>query len=237
MNHTINPMKKVLLFAAVVLMPAVSFAQFQLGIKGGVNLSKFSFGSDVVTTRLNANGSPAVGVNGQQIRDNLRESLNTRTGTAFGVYARFGQNLYIQPEVLYSTKASSFDIVRTDNGQTTTQTVNISTTSFDVPVLLGLKGGPLRVVAGPVFSFRVSDNQQFREALRQYTTGSLNDAWSKAYYGYQIGGGLDLGRLGIDVRREGSISDIAAVKLGNDDGAQFSQKLKSWQVTLAYKIF
>ncbi|MCY7360054.1 MAG: PorT family protein [Rudanella sp.] len=232
-------MKKVLLLAAIAILPAVSFAQssFQFGIKGGVNLSKFSFGSNVVTTRLNANGSPAVDVNGQQVRDNLRESLNSRTGTTFGVYARFGSNLYIQPEVLYSTKASSFDIIRTDNGQTTTQTVNISTTSFDIPVLLGLKGGPLRVVAGPVFSFRVGDNQRFSEALRQYTTGSLNDAWSKAYYGYQIGGGLDLGRLGIDVRREGSISDISAVKLGETGQAEFSQKLRSWQVTLAYKIF
>ncbi|TAE29656.1 MAG: PorT family protein [Cytophagales bacterium] len=231
--------KKTLLFAAIALMPALSFAQgsFQLGIKGGVNLSKFSFGSDIVTTRLNANGSPAVGVNGQQIRDNLRESLNSRTGTAFGVYARFGKNLYIQPEVLYSTKASSFDIIRTENGQTQTQTVNVSTTSFDVPVLLGLKGGPIRVVAGPVVSFRIADNQQFRDALQQYTTGSLNDAWAKAYYGYQIGGGLDLGRLGIDVRREGSFSDIAAVKLGTDNQAQFNQKLRSWQVTLAYRIF
>ncbi|KAB7733244.1 outer membrane beta-barrel protein [Rudanella paleaurantiibacter] len=233
-------MKKSLLFAAIALMPAVSVAQdsFQFGIKGGVNLSKFSLGENVVTTRLNANGSPAVGVDGQLIRDNLRESLNSRTGTAFGVYARFGRNLYIQPEVLYSTKASSFDIVRTQNGQTQTETVNISTTSFDVPVLLGLKGGPLRVVAGPVVSFRIGDNQRFGEALRQYTTGSLNDAWAKAYYGYQIGGGLDLGRIGIDVRREGSFSDIAAVDLGTaGQTTQFSQKLKSWQVTLAYKIF
>lgn len=231
-------MKKTILFAAITLLPALSFAQgFQFGIKGGVNLSKFSLGNDIVTTRLNANGSPAVGVNGQVIRDNIRESLNTRTGTAFGVYARFGKNLFIQPEVLYSTKAGTFDIIRTDNGQTQTQTVNISTTSFDVPILLGIKGGPLRVVAGPVISFKVGDNQRFREALQQYTTNSLNDAWSKAYYGYQIGGGLDLGRLGIDVRREGSISDIAAVQLGNDSQAQFSQKLKSWQVTLAYKIF
>jgi hypothetical protein len=232
-------MKKILFISAIALLPAVSFAQnsFQFGIKGGVNLSRFTFGQDVVTTRLNANGSPAVNVNGQQIRDNLRESLNSRTGTAFGVYARFGRNLYIQPEVLYSTKSSSFDIIRTENGNTTTQTVNISTTSFDVPILLGLKGGPLRFVAGPVVSLRVGDNQRFGEALRQYTTGSLNDAWAKAYYGYQIGGGLDLGRLGIDVRREGSISDISAVQLGTDNQAQFSQKLKSWQVTLAYKIF
>ena len=225
-------MKKTLLLAIVALLPAVSFAQFQIGIKGGVNLSQLKFG-EFVTTRLNANGSPAVSVSGQVIRDNLRESLDSKTGTSFGIYTRFGKNLYIQPELLYSTKAGSFDIVRPDG----TQTVHVTTTSFDVPILLGLKGGPLRVVAGPVLSFKVGDNQNLRDALNQYRAGSLNDAWAKAYYGYQLGAGLDLGRLGIDVRREGSISDIAAVNLGpSGSSQQFSQKIRSWQITLAYKI-
>lgn len=225
-------MKKTLLLAIVALLPAVSFAQFQIGIKGGVNLSQLKFG-EFVTTRLNANGSPAVSVSGQVIRDNLRESLDSKTGTSFGIYTRFGKNIYIQPELLYSTKAGSFDIVRPDG----IKTVNVTTTSFDVPILLGLKGGPLRVVAGPVVSFKVGDNQNLRDALNQYRTGSLNDAWAKAYYGYQLGAGLDLGRLGIDVRREGSISDIAAVNLGpTGSSAQFSQKIRSWQITLAYKI-
>lgn len=226
-------MKKTLLLAIVALLPAVSFAQFQIGIKGGVNLSQLKFG-EFVTTRLNANGSPAVSVNGQVIRDNLRESFDSRTGTSFGIYTRFGKNLYIQPELLYSTKAGSFEIVRPDG----TQTVNVTTTSFDVPILLGLKGGPLRVVAGPVISFKVGDNQNLRDALHQYTTGTLNDAWAKAYYGYQLGAGLDLGRFGIDVRREGSISDIAAINLGPSGSTQqFSQKIRSWQITLAMKLF
>lgn len=226
-------MKKTLLLAIVALLPAVSFAQFQIGIKGGVNLSQLKFG-EFVTTRLNPNGSPAVSVNGQVIRDNLRESLDSRTGTSFGIYTRFGKNIYIQPELLYSTKAGSFDIVRPDG----TTTVKVTTTSFDVPILLGLKGGPLRVVAGPVVSFKIGDNQNLRDALNQYRTGSLNDAWAKAYYGYQLGAGLDLGRFGIDIRREGSISDIAAIDLGpTGSSQQFSQKIRSWQVTLAMKIF
>ncbi|OIN59902.1 porin family protein [Arsenicibacter rosenii] len=228
-------MKKSLLLVLIAILPAVSFAQggFQIGIKGGVNLSQLRFG-EFVTTRLNANGSPAVSVNGQVIRDNIRQSLDSRTGTSFGIYTRFGKNLYIQPELLYSTKSGQFDIVRPEG----TQTINVTTTSFDVPILLGLKGGPLRVVAGPVVSFKVGDNQNLRDALKQYTAGSLNDAWAKAYYGYQLGVGLDLGRLGLDVRREGSISDIAAIDLGpTGSSAQFSQKLNSWQITLAYRIF
>ena len=228
-------MKKSLLLpalcAALTLLPALTFAQsgFQFGVKGGVNLSKLSFGN-FVSTGTNTNGSPSVSVDGQTFRNNVKESLANKTGTSFGVYARFGRNLFLQPEVLYSTRSGSFDILR--NGQS--ERVTVKTTSLDVPVLLGIKGGPIRVMAGPVFSFRIDDNQRLGAALSQYTNGSLNDAWSKAYYGYQVGGGLDLGSLGLDVRYEGNLSDIARI---SDSGAQFGQRLKSWQVTLAYKIF
>ncbi len=226
-------MKKNLLFTAIgvalTLIPALSFAQFQLGIKGGVNLSKLTFGS-FVSTGTNANGSPSVGVDGETFRNSIRESLDSRTGTSFGIYTRFGKNLFLQPEVLYSTRSGSFDIVR--NGQT--ESVIVQTTSFDVPVLLGIKGGPIRVMAGPVASFRVDNNQRLGDAVRQYTNGSLNDAWSKAYYGYQIGGGLDIGSLGLDVRYEGNLSDVAQI---NDSSGRFNQRFKSWQVTLAYKLF
>jgi len=228
-------MKKSLLFttvcAAFALLPTLTVAQdsFQIGVKGGVNLSKLSFGN-FVSSSTNANGSPSVSVDGQTFRNNLNESLASKTGTSFGVYARFGKNLFIQPEVLYSTRAGSFTILR--NGQS--ENVTVKTTSFDVPVVLGLKGGPIRVMAGPVFSFRVDDNQRLNAALNQYTSGSLNDAWSKAYYGYQVGGGLDLGSLGIDVRYEGNLTDIAQI---NDSSGKFGQRLKSWQITLAYKIF
>ncbi|RYC71527.1 MULTISPECIES: porin family protein [Spirosoma] len=224
-------MKKKLLIAALTLLPALTFAQggFQIGIKGGVNLSKLSFGPFVSTT-TNSNGSPSVNVDGQTFRNSISDSYKSRTGTSFGIYTRFGKNLFLQPEVLYSTRSGQFDVVR--NGQS--ETVTIKTTSFDIPVLIGIKGGPLRVVAGPVVSLRIDDNQRLGEAIQQYTSGTLNDAWSKAYYGYQVGGGLDIGSLGIDVRYEGNLSDVAEI---NDASGKFNQRFKSWQVTLAYKLF
>lgn len=222
-------MKKILLFASLALVPALSFAQgFQFGVKGGVNLSKLSFGN-FVSTGTNANGSPNVSVDGQTFRNNLSDSFDSKIGTSFGVYARFGKNLFIQPEVLYSTRSGEFGVIR--NGQT--EIVTVKTTSFDVPLLLGIKGGPIRIMAGPVASFRINDNQSLGDALNQYTKGSLNDAWSQAYYGYQVGGGLDLGPLGLDVRYEGNLSDVAVIQ---DSNAKFSQRLKSWQITLAYKL-
>lgn len=230
-------MKKLLLLGLVLCLPALTFAQFSIGVKGGVNLSQFTMG-DFVKTRLNANGTPQVSVSGRTIRDNLKESFDSRTGWAYGIYTRFGKNIYLQPELLVSSKGGSFEIVRDIDGQPTSETVKINTTNFDVPILLGLKGGPIRVLAGPIVSFRISDDQSLRDALQDYTSGSLNNALARATYGYQLGVGLDLGRLGIDVRREGSLSNVSAVNLGTeDDSDRFSQRLKSWQVTLALRLF
>ena len=223
-------MKKFLLFASLTLLPALTFAQgFQIGVKGGVNLSKLSFG-DFIKTGTNPNGSPTASVDGQTFRNNLSDSFDSKMGTSFGIYARFGKNLFIQPELLYSTRSAQFGVIR--NGQT--ETATITSTSFDVPLLLGIKGGPIRIVAGPVASFRINDNQTLGNALQQYTQGSLSDAWSQAYYGYQVGGGLDIGSLGLDVRYQGNISDIAQIE---NSAGKFSQGMKSWQITLAYKIF
>lgn len=223
-------MKKLILFTSLALLPALSFAQgFQIGIKGGVNLSKLSFGN-FVNAGTNANGSPNVNFDGQTFRNGISDSFDSKMGTSFGIYARFGKNLFIQPELLYSTRSGEFSYMQ--NGQTQTSTVKL--TSFDVPLLLGIKGGPLRVVAGPVASFRINDNQSLGQAVQQYSNGSLSSAWSQAYYGYQVGGGLDIGSLGLDVRYQGNLTDIAQIK---DNSGQFSQGLKSWQITLAYKIF
>ena len=58
-------------------------------------------------------------------------------------------------------------------------------------------------MAGPVVSFRVDDNQKLGQALKPVYKRCLNDAWAKAYYGYQVGGGLDIGSFGLDVRYRG----------------------------------
>ncbi len=83
-------------------------------------------------------------------------------------------------------------------------------TSFGVPLLLGIKGRAFRVAAGPLITFRVNDGQ------------GLNNAWAKAYYGYQLGVGLNWGSFGIDVRHEGSLSDIAATTLSPAGSEQAS---------------
>ena len=227
------------------LCSMTSFAQtrkgggFAFGVKGGVNLSQLTMGN-FLTTRHDANGNPFLKYNGQEVRDNIQESLDSRTGFAGGVYMRFGHHLYVQPEVLLSTKGGTFDIIQNDGDIPVRQQVDVRFSSIDVPILVGLKGGPFRINAGPMASFRVGDNQKLRDAFQQYTSGGLNDALSQAVYGYQLGAGLDIFGFSLDVRREGTFTDLASFRVNNQPigGAitTVKQKLSSWQVTLGIKL-
>jgi len=212
---------------------------FAFGIKGGVNLSRLTMG-DVFTTRYDDSGNPYLGYNGKEVRDNLKQSFRTSTGAVGGIYARFGRVLFIQPEVLVSTKGGSFDIIQKDQEIPVTKTIDIKYSNIDVPILIGLKGGPIRILAGPVTSFRIGDNQRLRDAFQHYTS-DLNGALSEATFGYQLGAGLDLGSFSLDVRKEGSFTNLASFQANGqpiaDSKSNVKQKITSWQVTLGIKLF
>lgn len=211
---------------------------FAIGIKGGVNLSRLTMGN-VFTTRYDDSGNPYLGYDGKEVRDNLKQSFNTTTGAVGGIYARFGRVVFIQPEVLVSTKGGSFDIVQMNMETPVTKTVKIKYSNIDVPILIGLKGGPIRILAGPVTSFRIGDNQRLRDAFKEYTS-DLNDALAQATFGYQLGAGLDLGGFSLDVRKEGSFTNLASFQANGQpigDKSSVKQKMISWQVTLGVKLF
>jgi hypothetical protein len=232
--------KSLLVLLAAVLISSVAHAQkrrsaFAMGLKGGLNLSQLKTG-DFLTARLGDNGFPRFTYNGQMLRDNLSQSYDSRTGMVGGLWMRFGRTIFIQPEAVVSSKGGAFEVYY--NGQNVSNLVKVKMTTIDVPILLGLKLGPLRVNAGPMASFIVGNNQTLGQALQQYTTGSVGDAFSKAYYGYQLGGGLDLGSLSLDVRYEGALSDVTSLSLQNGAGnTQFNQKNNLWQVTLGWRLF
>lgn len=211
-------MNKKLLFVFFVLLAFTrgnnSFAQFSIGIKGGVNLSQLK--TDFKT---------------QSFGDNLQQSLDTKTGYVGGVYVRFGKKFFIQPEFIFSAKGGSVNILK---GGTTnsSQTVAIEYTNFDIPVLIGFKVGPIRLNAGPMASFKVSD-KGLDEALKSYSS-NVSESFKNASYGYQAGGGVDLGALSLDLRYEGSLSEVTGNTFNN---INFTQKGNLWQLTLGLKLF
>ncbi|MBO9640117.1 MAG: PorT family protein [Siphonobacter aquaeclarae] len=230
-------MKKCLVLMGILWATAIStYAQrnvpfFQLGIKGGTNLSQLKTGDFL------ANGQ----YNGQTLRENLEQSWATRAGFVGGIYMRFGRRIFIQPEVLYSGKGGSYTVqVLDDQGNPvgSPQQVKVKTENIDVPVLLGLRLGPLRLNAGPVASFVINTNESIKEAITKYTNEDWHDTFNQATWGYQLGGGVDIGKFNIDVRYENSVSNLRFVHIDTPNGENpFRQKTKNWQVTLGMRLF
>lgn len=207
-------MRKGSLFLLLFLAAVSSQAQFNLGVKGGVNVSK-------------------IYTDAGSFKANYMQSLETKTGYTFGVWARMGKKLYLQPEVLFATKGGSVDVVPTSGGAPFT--VDMKTNNLDIPILIGYKiGERIRLMAGPVASITLNEDSKFLDELKR-VSGDPNAAFEKSTYGYQAGIGIKLLKLDIDLRKDGSLSEISSAQFGNNDN-KFNQRLSGWQLTVGFKI-
>lgn len=194
-------MKKILLAACFILLVSASAsAQFNLGIKGGLNYN---------TIKAENQEFDESGVLGYQ----------------FGLWARLGKGIYLQPEAYIGSKGSNIRF-QTGLGNATIEEKQKFTT-LDVPLLLGAKVGVeklnLRFMAGPAFQFNLGDNG-----------ASFSQATNPNYYEYrdfvtnlQAGAGVDVGNLSVDLRYETSLQDI-----NKNDG----QKQSLLHLSLGFKI-
>ncbi len=163
----------------------------QFGVKGGVNFSKLKF-DDV--KNVTANGTEY----------NLMES-NALTGFQIGVMSRIKLfSLFIQPELYFNTAGGKVVVQELQNSGTnyTTYTRDVKFNKIDLPIMTGLKIGPVRVDAGPVASVILSTQSGLNEIIPE-----LNTLSKTATIGYQVGFGFDLFKvITLDYRFEGSLS-------------------------------
>ncbi|RZK59781.1 MAG: PorT family protein [Pedobacter sp.] len=151
-------------------------------------------------------------------------SSDNQAGYYGGVWARIGAaGLHLQPELYLSGKNTT--LVNSAG-----QENEVKFTSLDVPVLVGTKLGAagvgLRLNTGPVVSFMLNEDQNFSQAASAAFSGKFKDQ----SFAWQFGAGVDLGKLGIDLRYELGLSKI------NEAGYQ-STKLNLYTLGLAYKLF
>ncbi|WP_449438797.1 porin family protein [Pedobacter steynii] len=195
-------MKKIILSALFICFSVTAFSQV---------LPSFQFG-------LKA------GTNLSKLSKENTLSSDNRAGYYAGLWARIGAaGIHLQPELYLSGKNTT---LKDGNGAEN----KVNFTSLDVPVLVGTKFGAagigLRLNTGPVVSFILDDEQSFGDAAGSAFKGNFkgqNIAW-------QFGAGLDISKLGIDLRYEQGLS-----KIGKDgyDG----QKLSLFTLGLAYRLF
>ena len=208
-------LKFLMTIALVMGMLSVATAQkhsradyFRIGIKGGVNLSSVKVAS-------------------------LSTNLENKTGYQFGAFARIGRTIFLQPEVYFTAKEVNVDVL---NSLTTNQgVVGFSQKSLDVPLLAGIKLGPLRVLAGPVASYALSASTSPDVAVKSYFSGTSQDIINRSSFSYQAGIGFDILNLSLDLRYEGAMSELKNT-VAVPSGFNYSQKPSYYQATIGFRI-
>ncbi len=204
-------MKKLLLLSLLFAFTGSAFAQlpsFDLGLKAGMNVAKLKLKDKADTF-----------------------SEENRLGYQFGVWARLGgAGLYVQPELYVAGKGGKYNI---DN-EGINEDVKVSLTTLDLPILLGTKVGlgPVnaRVMAGPVVSFKLSDDVKLKDKISNaYTDIRDIKNYKSNAVGIQLGAGVDISKLAIDLRYEVGVSNINKTD-------KYDQKQNLWHISLGYKL-
>jgi hypothetical protein len=182
----------------LVLILAISFAMvqitsaeiFQFGIKAGLGYSKLKI-SDIT----------GIG-SGQDVYD-----LATGEGVVayhVGIQTRIKiAMLFVQPELYFNDGGGSVERIETGGAS---ELLHLDLKSLDLPVLVGVKFGPLRINAGPVGSYVLTEQSiplEINNAIEDYTVYTSGMSW-----GFQAGLGLDLAKFSFDARYEGSLSKL-----------------------------
>ena len=205
-------MKKII-FACflLTLVTKNSQAQLQFGLKGGVNYNSDSF---------------------ESVSNDVLNGAKTKTGIHTGLWVRAKLPIigfYIRPEVIYTELNNS---VNYESPFSAPKTTDFKFRKIDVPVLIGKKFlGIGNVFAGPSFQYILSSDFELND-LKEVSTESFS-------LGIQLGAGIELGRLGIDLRWERGLSKTETVFVDNtifDSNFNFDKRVSQIIFGISYKL-
>lgn len=208
-------MKK-LIFVAIAsfFLVQVSNAQlFNYGIKAGIGFSSLKM-EDITGI---SDGSDAYdlitgdGVMGYHV------GFQTRIKIAM---------IVIQPEIYFNAGGGTVEQV-VDGGAT--EILDVKFSRIDIPLLVGVKLGPARLNVGPVGSFVISETTDLTELEPDFEMFSSAMTW-----GFQAGLGLDISKISLDVRYEGSLSELGeSFSVGGTD-FPLDARPSQWIISLGY---
>lgn len=181
-------MRKFLILFAAVLIASPAFSQVKFGIKAGASTT-------TVPTYDATTGDT-----------NIEALKNAAWGFNAGIFLRLqAMGIFLQPEIVFMTNSYDYNVTTISTSQVLKQKQTFN--RVEIPVLLGVKLGPLRLNAGPSATVPIGSPKAL-----------VNDPnWDKMYrgttIGYQAGIGIDIfNTLTLDARYGGSL----AKKFGND---------------------
>lgn len=132
----------------------------------------------------NANGDYFESI-GEAARDPDRN-----VGYHLGLYGKMGERIYFRPELVYTRTKSDYDGEEFDMSK------------LDAPLLVGTRViGPIHVFGGPAFQYILDT---------EFDGISIDRVENDFTVGLNLGAGVNLGKLGIDIRYERGFSENEA---------------------------
>ena len=162
----------------------------------------------------------------KEVGTDVFEGAKSKTGYHAGIWLRAKIpviGLYIRPELVYTNLEN--EVLYKTTGNST----NYKFQKIDIPVLLGKKiFGVGNVFIGPSFQYVLSSDFGFDD---------IKDVEADGFtVGLQFGGGIELGKLGIDVRWERAFSGIESNVVGNAGLSNFDTRINQVIVGLSYRL-
>lgn len=182
-------MKKLILVivASLFVFTMADAQMFKWGLKGGIGFS--SINMDDIT-----------GIeDGEDVYDLI--AGDAVTGYHVGLQTQIKvAMILIRPELYFNAGGGTVEQI-VEGGAT--EVLNVKFNRIDLPVLVGFKLGPVRINAGPVGSVVLSESSDMDDLQSDFEayTNSMT-------FGFQGGLGLDVSKLSLDFRYEGSISAL-----------------------------
>ena len=151
-------MKKVVILLLVVgFFGLETQAQiFQFGARAGIGRADFTVNEDLSVDGATISVRPA----------------EPNTSFHVGAYTRVKiLGFFVQPELVYTSHPSTIAFTDISSGEETDVQINLN--RVDLPVLIGLKFGPVRINAGPMFSANLSSDDDNDVVDFNVSSGSL----------------------------------------------------------------
>jgi hypothetical protein len=205
--------KWILILAASLFVFTTTEAQiFKYGLKAGIGFSSLKF-EDITGIS-----------DGSDVYDLV--TGDAVMGYHFGVQTRIKiAMLFVQPEAYFNAGGGTVEQVL-DNGAT--EVLNIRFSRIDIPVLVGVKLGPVRLNAGPTGAIVLKETTDLTELEPDYTLFTNTMTW-----GFQAGIGVDLlKKISLDARYEGSLSQLGeSLNIGGNEFA-LDARPSQWIISL-----
>ncbi len=199
-------MKKLLFVFLLSSVCILSQAQVKFGLKAGANTASFKFD--------NVDSPDAI----------LTQAKEAQWGFHAGAFLRIKLlMLYLQPEAYFTSTGGKFTYEDPNNPAAGEVLKSFDMSRLDIPLLIGVNLGPIRLNVGPSGHLVLSQKNDL-DGLEADLKGMK--------WGYQAGLGFDLlKKLTFDVRYEGNLSKLGdKVTIG---GTDFPTDIRTSQVLIS----